>query len=168
MLLGHDDTSEPWSITRVDTPQYYHTICMPNPSGSIVKPPFSSDVEHGFLMGERQETFFAHMESELMPHVRSFMRAVGITDESGNFINMPELVIGHQPSGPLFAKGVELSGIPLSQFVQNFKKYGNTISAELPMTLDDAVRDGTLTRGMRVLFWVYGAGYTEGIVYLTY
>lgn len=165
MVLRRCEPSErsAWRLKRFTMGKYWHTICHPLPGGlSVIRPPLSDECKRGFLMDGSQEMFFAHMREVIMPHIRGFL------DELADEGERPDLVIGHQPSGPLFLEGVKATGLPLELFVQNFAELGNTISAELPMTLDQAIKEGRLKRGMRVLFYVYGAGYTLGAVMLTY
>jgi 3-oxoacyl-[acyl-carrier-protein] synthase-3 len=58
----------------------------------------------------------------------------------------------HQPTGPLFEVAVKNAGIASHKIARNFDRYGNTVSAELPITLDEAVREGKIQRGSLVLY----------------
>ena len=50
--------------------------------------------------------------------------------------------------------------IPLDKFVINIDRYGNTSSASLPITFDEARRDGRMKPGQLVLMMAIGAGMT--------
>jgi len=42
----------------------------------------------------------------------------------------------------------------------NVDRYGNTSAASVAIALDEAVRCGRLTPGMKVMFCAFGAGFT--------
>lgn len=44
----------------------------------------------------------------------------------------------------------------------NLDRHGNTSSASVPLALDEAVRNGDITKGSTVLFAAFGAGFTWG------
>lgn len=74
----------------------------------------------------------------------------------------------HQPSGPLFDETVKVSTIPREKIAQNFDRYGNTVSAELPISLDEAIEGDKIKRGDLLLLVTYGAGITGGCMLLRY
>lgn len=52
--------------------------------------------------------------------------------------------------------------------MSNIDRVGNTSAASIPLALADAVADGTLTPGHRVLLTAFGAGLTWGSTVLTW
>jgi len=44
----------------------------------------------------------------------------------------------------------------------NVGRYGNTSSASIPISLDEAIAAGRITEGMTVLLVAFGAGFTWG------
>jgi len=50
--------------------------------------------------------------------------------------------------------------IPMEKIIQTVQKYGNTSAATIPVTLDEAVREGRIKRGDLVLATSFGAGFT--------
>jgi 3-oxoacyl-[acyl-carrier-protein] synthase-3 len=52
--------------------------------------------------------------------------------------------------------------MPADAVVANIDRVGNTSAASIPLALDDARRDGTLSPGNRVLLSAFGAGLTWG------
>jgi 3-oxoacyl-[acyl-carrier-protein] synthase-3 len=44
----------------------------------------------------------------------------------------------------------------------NVEKYANTSSAALAIALDEAVKDGTISKGDLVVLTVFGGGFTWG------
>lgn len=53
-------------------------------------------------------------------------------------------------------------GVPTEKFVVNVEKYGNTSGASIGLALDEAVRDGRIKRGDKVLCVAFGGGFTWG------
>ncbi len=79
-----------------------------------------------------------------------------------------DFAIIHQPSGPLFEIAIKSSGIPGHKITRNFERYGNTVSGELPIGLDEAIEEGKIKRGSLLLLVTYGAGITGGCMLLRY
>ena len=55
---------------------------------------------------------------------------------------------------------------PMDKFVVNIEKYGNTSAASVGLALDEAVKDGKIKKGDKVLMCAFGAGRTWGAVVL--
>ncbi|MDR2077021.1 MAG: ketoacyl-ACP synthase III [Desulfovibrio sp.] len=73
-----------------------------------------------------------------------------------------DLFIPHQANLRIIeAVGVRL-GIPAEKCFINVQKYGNTSAASIPLAMDEAVRNGILVPGMRVLLTSFGGGLTWG------
>ena len=72
------------------------------------------------------------------------------------------LVIPHQANKRIIesaARGLEIS---MDQVVMNVDKYGNTSTASIPIATCEAINDGRLKAGDRVVFVGFGAGLTWG------
>ena len=57
---------------------------------------------------------------------------------------------------------METLGIPLEKCWINIDRYGNTSSASMPITLDEANRTGRLKKGDVIAMMAIGAGMTWG------
>jgi 3-oxoacyl-[acyl-carrier-protein] synthase-3 len=53
---------------------------------------------------------------------------------------------------------------PMDKFVVNIEKYGNTSAASVGLALDEAIADGRIRKGDKVLMCAFGAGKTWGAV----
>ncbi|MEZ6017500.1 MAG: beta-ketoacyl-ACP synthase III [Planctomycetota bacterium] len=73
-----------------------------------------------------------------------------------------KLVIPHQVNQRIIEGAQERLGWPLDKFFVNIHKYGNTSAASVPIALDEAVREGRLQRGDKVILVAFGAGLTWG------
>ena len=58
--------------------------------------------------------------------------------------------------------------LPLEKFWLNLETTANTSAASIPISLDQAVRSGKLTDGMKIVMVGFGAGLTYGGTYCTW
>lgn len=114
-----------------------------------------------FYMGG-SATLFQLLHDHFQKILNKLWKKTGLCSRDVDF------AVIHQPTGPLFEAAVENSGIAPHKIAKNFAKYGNTVSAELPITLDEAIEEGQIKKGDIVLLVTYGAGITGGCMLLKY
>ena len=73
-----------------------------------------------------------------------------------------DLLIPHQANQRIIDALQERVGIGAERVVSNIDRYGNTSSASIPISLDEAVRAGRLKPGDCVAFTAFGGGATWG------
>ena len=73
-----------------------------------------------------------------------------------------DLLVSHQANRRIIMSAAERLGMPLEKVVINIERFGNTTAATIPLALNDAVNDGRLRKGDRVLLASVGAGFTAG------
>jgi 3-oxoacyl-[acyl-carrier-protein] synthase-3 len=101
---------------------------------------------------------------------RLFKRAIGCMSEIArealrhNALSIHDigLIVPHQANIRIIQGLADNLGIPMEKVYTNIHKYGNTSSATIPIALDEANREGLLTKGARVLLVTFGAGLTWG------
>ena len=71
-------------------------------------------------------------------------------------------VIAHQANLRIIESVLETLGVPPEKCWINIERYGNTSSASLPITLDEANRAGRLKKGDVIAMMAIGAGMTWG------
>jgi 3-oxoacyl-[acyl-carrier-protein] synthase-3 len=71
-------------------------------------------------------------------------------------------VIAHQANLRILSSVLDKLGVPESKLFVNIQKYGNTSSASVPMTLDEANRAGRLKPGDNILMMAIGGGMAWG------
>jgi 3-oxoacyl-[acyl-carrier-protein] synthase III len=71
-------------------------------------------------------------------------------------------IVSHQANARIVESVLERLGIPLEKCWLNLERYGNTSSASLPISLDEANRAGRLMPGDLVAMMAIGAGMTWG------
>jgi 3-oxoacyl-[acyl-carrier-protein] synthase III len=73
-----------------------------------------------------------------------------------------DLFVSHQANRRIITSAAERLGLPADKVVINIERFGNTTAATLPLALNDAINDGRIKRGDRVLLASVGAGFTVG------
>jgi 3-oxoacyl-[acyl-carrier-protein] synthase-3 len=73
-----------------------------------------------------------------------------------------DLFVSHQANRRIITSAAERLGLPPEKVVINIERFGNTTAATIPLALNDAVSDGRVKKGDRVLLASVGAGFTVG------
>jgi 3-oxoacyl-[acyl-carrier-protein] synthase-3 len=71
-----------------------------------------------------------------------------------------DLLVPHQANMRIIEATAKYAKIPMEKVFVNIQRYGNMSSATIPVALDEAVEQGRLRRGDRVLMVAFGAGFT--------
>jgi 3-oxoacyl-[acyl-carrier-protein] synthase-3 len=72
------------------------------------------------------------------------------------------MVIPHQANLRIIKSAAKRSKVPFEKFYINIDRYANTSSASVPIAMDEAVRNGKIKRGDKVILISFGAGFTWG------
>jgi 3-oxoacyl-[acyl-carrier-protein] synthase III len=88
-----------------------------------------------------------------------------LLEECGLTVDDVDLYIPHQANKRIIDHAARNLGIPQEKIFINLHRYGNTSSASIPLCLAEAVRDGRVHEGTRVLMTGMGAGLTWGSAY---
>jgi 3-oxoacyl-[acyl-carrier-protein] synthase-3 len=75
-------------------------------------------------------------------------------------------LIPHQANIRIIDATAKKLGVPPERIVTTVERHANTSAASIPLALDEAVRDGRIKEGARVLLLGVGGGFTWGAVYL--
>ena len=71
-------------------------------------------------------------------------------------------LIPHQANVRILEATARKLGLPAEKLVVTVDHHGNTSAASMPLALDEAVRDGRIRAGQRVLLQGVGGGFTWG------
>ncbi len=71
-------------------------------------------------------------------------------------------IFAHQANGRIIEAVARRMDLAIEKFYMNIATIGNTSAASIPISLDEAVKKGELTRGMRICLVGFGAGLTYG------
>lgn len=72
------------------------------------------------------------------------------------------LIIPHQANQRIIESLAHHLSVPMSQVAMNIQNYGNTSAATIPVALVEALDDGQIQPGDRILLAAFGAGLTRG------
>jgi len=106
----------------------------------------------------------------IMDGNRLFKRAVGclsaIATEALQYNSISsdeiEILVPHQANIRIIKAMAKNLNIPMEKVYTNIHKYGNTSSASIPIALDEANREGQISKDGNVLLVSFGAGLTWG------
>jgi 3-oxoacyl-[acyl-carrier-protein] synthase-3 len=140
--------------------QYYTMINQPH-EWSVHPTGIPMSFRGKFFMGPRK-VFFKVLREELPVCVESVLKEARLSKDD------IDVAIIHQPNRKLFEAAIRSLKIPAEKAIQDFHRYGNTISAELPIALDENIRNGRIKRGDKLLLVTFGAGFNAGAMVLEY
>jgi len=73
-----------------------------------------------------------------------------------------KLMIPHQANIRIIEATAKRIKLPMERVFVNIHKYGNTSAASVPIALDEAVREGRVEPGDKIILVAFGAGFTWG------
>jgi 3-oxoacyl-[acyl-carrier-protein] synthase-3 len=85
---------------------------------------------------------------------------------SGVTADAIDWLVPHQANIRIIDATAKKLGVPLAKVISTVDRHANTSAASIPMALDEAVRDGRLVAGQRVMLLGVGGGFTWGSVFL--
>jgi 3-oxoacyl-[acyl-carrier-protein] synthase-3 len=98
---------------------------------------------------------------------KSAVRAMGeaatrILKNTGTASDEISLMIPHQANIRIIEATAKRIKLPMDRVFVNIQKYGNTSAASIPLALDEAVREGRIKPGDKIVLVAFGAGFTWG------
>ncbi len=94
--------------------------------------------------------------------------AANLLEECEATVDDVDLYVPHQANKRIIDHAAKNLGLPHEKVFVNIDRYGNTSAASIPLCLADALADGSLRPGTRVLMTGVGGGYTWGSAYLVW
>ena len=157
VLSASDEPGGALGIELTTAPEGAYMIWLP--AGGAKSPPSAETIARGehFIRMEGKETYrFATktMATTALESVR----------KSGLDASDIDLFIPHQANVRIVeavAKGLDL---PMDKMYVNLDRYGNTSAASVPIALAEAVNEGRVKVGDRIVMVAFGAGFTSGAV----
>jgi 3-oxoacyl-[acyl-carrier-protein] synthase-3 len=77
-------------------------------------------------------------------------------------------LVPHQANIRIIAATARKLRMSMDHVVVTIEKQGNTSSASVPLALDEAIRDGRIQRGHKVLLEAFGGGFAWGSALFRY
>jgi 3-oxoacyl-[acyl-carrier-protein] synthase-3 len=117
--------------------------------------PFQTHVQRHFLEMDGPEIFkFAVTAVKIS--IPRIMELAGIEREDLDYL------IIHQGNYRILEAGAKFARVPMEKVFVNIHKYGNTSAASVPIALHEALMEGRIKEGDKVLLISFGAGATWG------
>lgn len=113
-----------------------------------------ADGKHFIHMNGR--AIFAHAVRNLSSSCQAALAGAGWQAED------IDVVVAHQANLRILEGVSQRLDVPMEKFYINIHRFGNTSSASVPIALDEAVREGRVKPGDRLLFCALGAGLAWG------
>ena len=88
--------------------------------------------------------------------IRRILEMTGMAREDLDFL------IIHQANWRILDAGARFAKVPMDKVFVNVHKYGNTSAASVPLALHEALQEGRIKKGDKVLLISFGAGATWG------
>ena len=130
-------------------------------AGGSRMPASPETVEQGqhFLKMNGRETF-KHAVTQMTQSAFAVLEECGLTTEDVDWY------IPHQANMRIILAVGQRLKVPVDKFIVNLEKYGNTSSATIGLALDEAVQDGRIKKGDKILMVAFGGGLTWGSLLL--
>ena len=77
-------------------------------------------------------------------------------------------LVPHQANIRIISATAKKLGMSMDNVVVTVDRHGNTSAASIPLAFDEAVRDGRIRRGQKVLMEAFGGGFTWGSALFVY
>jgi 3-oxoacyl-[acyl-carrier-protein] synthase-3 len=157
VLSASDQPGGSLAFEMTTEPQGAYMIWLP--AGGAKSPPSAETISRGehYIRMEGNQTYrFA--TKTMATTALTAIRKAGLQPDD------IELFIPHQANIRIVeavAKGLNLS---MDRMYVNLDRYGNTSAASVPIALAEAVNEGRLKVGDRVVLVAFGAGFTSGAV----
>lgn len=129
------------------------------PSGGSKSPPSAETARRGehFIRMEGRETYRYATRTLATSALAAIEKAGWKPDEV-------DLFIPHQANIRIIEAVAKGLGLPMERMYVNIDRYGNTSAASVGIALDEAVREGRVRPGDKLVFVAFGAGFTSGAI----
>jgi 3-oxoacyl-[acyl-carrier-protein] synthase III len=111
--------------------------------------------EHTIRMAEGPQVYLAAIEG-MIAAAETLLGALGKTWDD------VDLIVPHQPNRRILERMAKLARLPPEKVFIDVERIGNVSGATCAIALDDAIDQGRITPGQRILLLAAGAGYTAG------
>ena len=131
--------------------KYAKELWVPEPSS--VHNPKVTDVKnlHCYMNGRE---VFKNAVTRFPEVIREALDAQGWTADE------VKLYIPHQANLRISQAVAKQLGQPEEKFYHNIQRYGNTTAASIPIALAEAVREGAIQKGDKIILAAFGSGFT--------
>jgi 3-oxoacyl-[acyl-carrier-protein] synthase-3 len=108
------------------------------------------------------QTVFKSAVKTMSLHCSKILKDQGLT------IDDIDWLIPHQANLRIIEAVGQMLKFPTEKVIVNVEKYANTSSASIPAAMYEAIQDGRIKRGDKILVTAFGAGLTSGAALITF
>jgi 3-oxoacyl-[acyl-carrier-protein] synthase III len=157
VLSASDQPGGGLGIEMTTEPQGAYMIWLP--AGGAKSPPSRATIERGehYIRMEGKETYRFATRTLASTALASIRR-------SGLDPSEIDLFIPHQANIRIIEAVAKGLGLPMDRMYVNLDRYGNTSAASVPIALAEAVNEGRVKVGDRIVLVAFGAGFTSAAV----
>jgi acyl-CoA:acyl-CoA alkyltransferase len=124
-------------------------------------------VEPSHRLGRNGLNNFVSYGKELFDAARQYLGP--LVKELVGDLDDPDIYFPHAASDNAYLAASKVHSLPTEKmFAEVFPKYGNLVSASIPVAMDMALKSGRLQRGSKVVFCPASAGMVYGAVRFVY
>jgi 3-oxoacyl-[acyl-carrier-protein] synthase-3 len=118
--------------------------------------PMSAEVlaDRSWLVKMAGREVFKHAVHSMSDAVDQALQRAGLTGDD------IDLLVPHQANIRFIEATAKHAGVPMGKVFVNIDRYGNTSSASIPISLDEAIEQGRIVEGSTVMMVAFGAGLT--------
>lgn len=119
---------------------------------------------------EQRLNFIKMKGNEVFKYAVKYMSeaVLKVVDEAGISIDEVTWIVPHQANTRIISAIASRLGLNMDKFYLNLEKTGNLSGASIPVALDEAVRNGKIKKGDKIILVAFGAGFTWGAIYLVW
>ncbi len=130
-----------------------NSILWPNPA-------FANNVT---VFGPEVKALAGRYLRQMLDDIRALPDPDGVAE---SLLASIDLIVPHQANKTMVIDLATAAGLSPDQLYFNIERVGNASSASIPLAIDDAVRDGVITKPSRVFAPGFGAGAVAGYAIL--
>jgi 3-oxoacyl-[acyl-carrier-protein] synthase-3 len=157
VLSGSDSPGGSLAVEMTTEPQGAYMIWLP--AGGAKAPPSAGTIARGehYIRMEGNQTYRFATKTMATTALAAIHKAGLEPDDI-------RLFIPHQANIRIIEAVAKGLGLSMDRMYVNLDRYGNTSAASVPIALAEAVNEGRLGVGDRVVLVAFGAGFTSGAV----
>jgi 3-oxoacyl-[acyl-carrier-protein] synthase-3 len=157
VLSASDEPGGSLAFEMTTEPQGAYMIWLP--AGGAKAPPSTETIARGehYIRMEGNQTYRFATRTMATTALSAIHKAGLEPDDI-------KLFIPHQANNRIIEAVAKGLGLPMDRMYVNLDRYGNTSAASVPIALAEAVNEGRLDVGDRVVLVAFGAGFTSGAV----
>ncbi len=126
------------------------------PDGGSDRPYQDIDGEREVFIKMNGKEVFKHAVRMMVDSSLKALKDAGLTPDD------VDIMVPHQANYRIVSSTAKRLGLPMDKVFLNIERYGNTSAASVPLALDEAVRNGRISKGDIILMAAFGGGLTWG------